>query len=294
MSIANALSSAHEAEARQRPGRQAVVSALRQASQRTGVDFSYLMAKAAQESGFDPAAKARTSSATGLFQFIESTWLGMVEEKGAKYGLSDLSAKIGRRADGSRFVADPADRQAILELRKDPRIAAFMAAEYASDNRDKLRAQVGGEIGGAELYMAHFLGPAGASRFLNALRRDADQPAAALLPEAAAANRAVFYDKSGRARSVGEIYDRFAAKFDGPAGPAGAMMAGADAAGPPGTSVAQAAATASAGAASPSTGGGAQPLSLFTVMLLSQLGTPDEEAEIRSTPRQRGGPALGA
>lgn len=294
MSIANAPSSTQEAEARQRPGRQAVVSALRQASQRTGVDFSYLMAKAAQESGLDPAAKARTSSATGLFQFIESTWLGMMEENGGKYGLSELSAKIGRRADGSCFVADPADRAAILELRKDPRIAAFMAAEYARDNRDRLRAQVGGEIGGAELYMAHFLGAGGASRFLNALKRDADQPAAALLPEAAAANRAVFYDKSGRARSVGEIFDRFAARFGDAAAPAG-TAAGTRPAGRPGPAGMEetVSASGSSGLASVPAGGCAQPLSLFTVMLLSQLGTPDEEAEPPSAARQRQ-PAPGA
>ena len=62
--------------------------AIQQAAARTGVDFSYLLGQARIESGFDPNARARTSSATGLFQFIDQTWLGTVKRHGAEHGLA--------------------------------------------------------------------------------------------------------------------------------------------------------------------------------------------------------------
>src|SRR3546814_1987545 len=65
-----------------------LLSTLKQASSSTGVDFAYLVAQAGQESGFRPDAQASGSSARGLFQFIDSTWLQMVRDHGAKYGLT--------------------------------------------------------------------------------------------------------------------------------------------------------------------------------------------------------------
>ena len=106
-----------------------------------------------------------------------------------------------------------------------------MAAEFARDNQTQLQQTVGGEIGATELYMAHFLGAGGASKFLNGMHQNPDQSAAALLPEAAAANKNVFYDKSGKALSVGQIYNRFAEKFDGM--PASTMTASVGAIGMP-------------------------------------------------------------
>jgi hypothetical protein len=264
----------------------AIQAAVRQASDSTGVDFSYLMAKAAQESSFDPEAKAATSSATGLYQFTEGTWLNMVEQHGAKYGLNREASQIQRRSDGSLSVPDPQARRDILELRKDPKISSLMAAEFARDNQSQLEQTVGGEIGATELYMAHFLGAGGASKFLNGMRQNSDQSAASLLPEAAAANKNVFYDKSGKALSVGQIYNRFAAKFDGM--PASTMTASAGAIGLPGVKGGWAS---EAGMNSPFTakaasgGANGEPNSLFTVMVLSQLSDPkaqgskDEKAD---------------
>ena len=62
-------------------------AAIAHASQRTGVDFSYLLAQARIESGLDPQAEARTSSASGLFQFIDQTWLSTLDRHGAALGL---------------------------------------------------------------------------------------------------------------------------------------------------------------------------------------------------------------
>ena len=191
-----------------------VAQAIHKASARTGVDFKYLVAQAGQESSFNPEARATTSSARGLYQFIEKTWLNMVRDKGADHGLGELAGKIDDTYDGPR-VADPAARKKILELRNDPSVASVMAAEYAKTNRAQLEASLGRATNSTDLYMAHFLGASGATRFLNAVQKSPDRLGAELLPEAAAANRGAFYDKSGRALSVKKIYENYAAKFDG-------------------------------------------------------------------------------
>ncbi len=189
-----------------------VYNAIRNAAAKTGVNFTYLMEKAAAESSFDANAKAKTSSATGLFQFIESTWLKMVKNHGDKYGLSAYADKIND--DGK--VSDSKARKEILNLRKDPEIASYMAAEFASDNYDYLKAHVGGQIDSTELYLAHFLGAGGAAGFLNAMKKSPNMTAADLFPKEARTNRSVFYDsRSGAPRSLREIYAYFDKKFDG-------------------------------------------------------------------------------
>jgi len=192
-----------------------VIRAVADASERTGVSFSYLMAKADTESSFNPAAKARTSSATGLYQFIERTWLDMVDRHGAEYGLGDMAAAITRRSDGSFSVSDRATRQKILDLRKDPRISALMAAEYASENKQYLARHLNREITDTDLYLAHFLGAGGATRFLKALKRNPAASAVSIMPEAASANRGVFFTSGGRAKSLAQVYAGFEAKFGG-------------------------------------------------------------------------------
>lgn len=194
-----------------------VVGAIQQASARTGVNFAYLLNKADQESGMNPAAKASTSSASGLFQFINATWLNMVKQHGAEYGLTQEANAITMK-NGKPEVSDPALKEKILNMRNDPVLSSVMAAEFTRDNKDYLEAKVGGTIGSTELYMAHFLGASGASTFLNALHGTPNASGADLLPAAAAANKTVFYGKDGRALSLQAIYDHFAAHFSGDSG----------------------------------------------------------------------------
>lgn len=189
-----------------------VQSAIQRASARTGVDFTYLLGQAQVESSLRTDAKAATSSASGLYQFIEQSWLSTVKKHGAEHGLGWAADAIGQ--SGGRYtVSDPATRSAILNLRNDADTASLMAAEYASDNKDALESSLGREVGGADLYMAHFLGVGGARKFLTALDQNPGASAASLFPAAASSNRGVFFGEGGRARSVGEIYDRFAAKL---------------------------------------------------------------------------------
>lgn len=191
-----------------------VTAAVQNASAKTGVNFAYLMQKAGVESGYDATAKASTSSATGLFQFTEQTWLRMIADHGAADGYGKYAGAIQERADGKLYVPDAKMNQEIMDLRNDPRASALMAAEYARDNADDLQAAVGGKVGATELYLAHFLGSGGASQFLNAMKANPGAPAATVMPQAAAANRGVFYNADGTAKSLKEVYDRFAAKFD--------------------------------------------------------------------------------
>ena len=183
-----------------------IVNSVRAAAARTGVDFSYLVAKAAAESSFNPHAQASTSSARGLYQFVDQTWIDMIKEHGADYGLGKLASEL---KDGS---AGPQVRAQALALRDNAPLSAAMAAEYTRDNQDALESALGHKVGPTELYLAHFLGAQGATKFLGAMDSNASTPAAALFPEAARANRSIFY-ANGRPCSLGEIYDRFSQKI---------------------------------------------------------------------------------
>jgi hypothetical protein len=202
-----------QADALPRGASREVVDAIRDASKRSGVDFKFMLAKAQTESSFDPNAKARTSSASGLYQFIESTWLNTVRQHGAKHGLGDYAAQIDEDYGGGPRVRDPAARRSILDLRFDPRAASAMAAEFAKSNHAQLESALGSGVNSTDLYLAHFLGANGATRFLASHRQDPQRIAATQFPEAAAANRGVFYDPSGRARTLGQVYDFFATKM---------------------------------------------------------------------------------
>jgi hypothetical protein len=193
----------------------AVLTGIKNASKATGVDFGYLMAQAAQESSFQADARAGSSSATGLYQFLDSTWLSMMRSHGAKYGFADLADRIQSDGRGGFSVTDASSKQKILDLRKDPKVSAVIGAEFALSNKETLESELGHKVGSTELYLAHFLGAGGASRFLKAIERNANQPAADLLPQAAQANRTVFYDRdTGRARTVGDIYRMFARSIE--------------------------------------------------------------------------------
>ena len=194
-----------------------VVSSIRQASRATSIDFGMLMAQAKQESGFRVDAKASGSSATGLFQFINSTWLSLVQRFGEKYGAGSLAQQITIDSTGRASVADPVVRERILALRKDAPLSAALAGEYARANKVAIEGALGRPAGNAELYLAHFLGATGATALLKAVTQNGDALGAALLPGAAAANHAVFFDAAGAARSVAEIYRSFAQRIDGEA-----------------------------------------------------------------------------
>lgn len=179
---------------------------LRRASAETGIDFKYLLQTAERESSLNPTLKAGASSATGLFQFVDQTWLATVKSDGARFGLAKEARQIEQNADGQFFVRDSARRRAILDLRKDPELSAKLAGALTQKNADYLARATGREPTGEELYVAHFLGAKGAVDLVRASREQPEQSAARLFPEAARATRTIFYDASGGERTASEVY----------------------------------------------------------------------------------------
>jgi hypothetical protein len=194
-----------------------VLAAIRFSSVRTGVEFSYLMELAAAESNFDPVARASGSSAVGLYQFTHDTWLNTVKTHGETYGLEDYASHIefvvDRRGNKRPRVADTAVYEHILDLRKNPRVSALMAAEAAKDHRQELAFLLNGEPGPTELYLTHFFGKGDAISFLKVLDENPDTFAVDVFPEAAQSNHSIFHPKTCEPRTVNEIYEVFSEKF---------------------------------------------------------------------------------
>ncbi len=196
-----------------------IAAALQQASAQTGADFSYLLNTAMRESSLDCSAKSTTSSACGLFQFTEQTWLGTMKKDGAGLGLGQYASAITQNSSGRYVVTDPAARQAILALRNDPQTSALMAGAFANDSKATLEQRLGRSVNSGELYIAHFLGAGGASKLISSAEDAPNARADVLFPEAAAANRSIFYDRSGQPKTVAEVYRGLVAKHQGGASP---------------------------------------------------------------------------
>jgi hypothetical protein len=193
----------------------AVAGAIRQAAQATGTSFHYLLATAQVESGLNPQAGASTSSARGLFQFVEQTWLGMLKQAGPALGYGQYAAAITRNASGHYEVADPAMNSEILKLRNDPTANAVMAGAFTQANAALLSDRLGRSPSEGELYIAHFLGAGGAARLISAAAADPNASAASYFPDAAQANTSIFYDRaSGASRSLAQVRDLLTARYD--------------------------------------------------------------------------------
>jgi len=201
-----------------------VMENIREAASKTGVDFDFLVAQASVESGFRGNAHAERGSAAGLFQFTGATWLRMMHDHGAKYGHADLARATKLTAQGTVAVADPATEHRILELRRDNKLSALFAAEYAKTNGSRIEAATGHKASAAELHLAHLLGPNGAIRFLKAHATNGGQSAAKVVPEAARENPGLFYRRGTRnAQSVAAVYRNIEEKLSKPLHQVGAV-----------------------------------------------------------------------
>jgi hypothetical protein len=169
-----------------------VFSALRLAATATGADFDYLVKTAQRESNFDPAAKASTSSATGLFQFTKETWLQMLERYGAQHGVT----------------TEGRSRDELLALRTDADLSARMAGELARENARILGKKLGRPATSAELYTAHFMGPQDAARMIHAARRGDAGSAGDMFPRASLAIASVFRGKDGATLTAAQLYTK--------------------------------------------------------------------------------------
>ena len=193
----------------------AVTGAIRQASAATGTSFNYLLATAQVESGLNPQAGAATSSARGLFQFIEQTWLGTIKQSGAQLGYGRYADAITKTSTGHYQVTDPEMRAEILKLRNDPTANAVMAGAFTKANADYLATKLGRQPSEGELYIAHFLGAGGASRLISLAAASPNAKATDYFAHAANANSSIFYDRAtGHARSLAQVRDVLTARYD--------------------------------------------------------------------------------
>ncbi|MBE7200432.1 MAG: transglycosylase SLT domain-containing protein [Parafilimonas terrae] len=201
--------------------RRHLVQTIVRAAQAVQTDPVLLMAVADKESSFVTAVQAKTSSATGLYQFIERTWLGVVRDFGAKYGLEKEAALINADANDRPVITDAAERARVLELRRDPYLSALMAGEMLKRDAARIALRIGRELTLGEVYLAHFLGPDDAEEFLANVVNKPAAAAAALLPGPARANRSIFFASGrfvGRGRhrkplslSVAQVHEKFEA-----------------------------------------------------------------------------------
>ncbi|MCA0399748.1 MAG: transglycosylase SLT domain-containing protein [Proteobacteria bacterium] len=208
-----------------RAGDHPIAQPLRAASEATGIPFDYLVKTAKRESNLNPEAKAANSSATGLFQFIEQTWLGLVKRQGPQLGLSQAASAIQQDRSGRYVVAEADMRQQILALRKDPTLSARLAGIFTSENKASLREALGRDPSGGELYIAHFMGAGGARELITQAAGNPERAAASAFPDAASSNRTIFFDPKGRARTMREVYARLVSFHDGADSTVAPMMA---------------------------------------------------------------------
>ena len=152
-----------------------IAGAIRDAAQATGASFEYLLTAARMESNLNPAAQATSSSATGLYQFIDQTWLATLKSAGPAHGYKQYADAITIGADGRYEVPDPNMRAAIMKLRNDPAVSATMAGAFTQTNAAQLASALGRQPSEGELYIAHFLGPDGAVKLIDAMTRPAER-----------------------------------------------------------------------------------------------------------------------
>jgi len=193
---------------------QPLAYAIDTAGDKSDVDFDYLLRTAIRESSLNPTARARTSSATGLFQFLDSTWLMVMKQEGPRLGYQKYADAIKVDKDGDYTIADRKLRAEVLKLREDPQVAADLAAAFTRSNGEFLYKRFGRMPSPGELYIAHFLGANGAAKFFDAGLADPNQSAAALFPRQARTNPTIFYDH-GKPRSIRQVYQVLVAKHDG-------------------------------------------------------------------------------
>jgi len=250
------------------PARARVTGAIKQAANSTGASFQYLLTTAKMESDFNPTAGASTSSARGLYQFIDQTWLATVKDAGGQLGYGQYADAITKTSSGDYTVSDPSMYRSIMKLRDDPAASSAMAGVLTQSNSFQLTGKIGRRPTDPELYMAHFMGVGGAAKLINSAVDDPQASAPKMFPNAASANRSIFYDRQGGARSVSQVYSELSARYAVAAGSSATqtalVMYGAS---PPAAQVAMA-----APAASPVQAAG----SLDTASFLSQI--PDVRA----------------
>ncbi|HEY0425644.1 MAG TPA: hypothetical protein VGC82_20165, partial [Rhodopila sp.] len=172
-----------------------------------------LLAVAWRESGFaTTATPGNGSTAAGMFQFNEDAWLDAIRIYGPKHGLTGYSSLLKLEDGGTTAVSDRARRR-VLDLRRDVRVSAAMAAETMVGERGELEDDLGRPTRPVDLYFRHLLGPAGSRRFLRAIAATPSISSDQFLGRIARGNPIIFY-RDGNPLSIGDAYANVAAMLD--------------------------------------------------------------------------------
>lgn len=125
----------------------------------TNAPAGYLRALAGQEGLDNPDAQNPRSSATGLMQFTEDTWLSMLSRHGRQYGLPErLATAIVRRPNGSYAVRDRAARDELMRLRNSGEWSAIMGGHLFHEEAETMQRVRGRPVQVNEVYLGHFMG----------------------------------------------------------------------------------------------------------------------------------------
>lgn len=117
------------------------------------------------------------SSAHGLGQFIDDTWLEMLRKHGSKYGIANA---------GKLTATDAA------YYRKDVHLQAAMLAEFTKSNIEQGR-KLGGQDDNANTYALHNLGSGDGPKFLAALKQNPNAPVRSVLSKTVIARNSSLY-----------------------------------------------------------------------------------------------------
>ena len=169
-------------------GSQEVPDIIQEAAAVAGVNPMLMLTMAMMESSLNPNAKASTSSAKGLFQFLDATWDDQMKKHANKYGIPEGTSPL------------------------DPVASALMGAEFLKANGKVSEGITGKPASAVDYYIPHFLGAGGARKFYRAMMKDPNAPAALTMSREAKANPSIFY-RNGKPRSFAEVYQVFTSKM---------------------------------------------------------------------------------
>lgn len=177
------------------------------AAQKTEYDPAMLLTMAWFESKMDAKVNNKVSSALGLFQFTEGTWIETIYKYGEKHGLNNYVNAITKDDNGKYHVKNKNDLNYILALRNNPKVSAIMAAETMKNNQNFVENKLGQKIQDKDAYLIHVLGAVGAAKFFDNLQKRPSAPVSLLFPVAVKKNPHLFIKKIDDQKKIRSIQE---------------------------------------------------------------------------------------